>query len=65
VKRASPQPEEGQFGQVDIERPRLRFRQNGDDIPLVEPAQAQDVLKAVNPFCFDAVVQHQLLLELA
>jgi hypothetical protein len=55
VKGTRAHPQQRQFGEVNIERARLRLRQNRRGVARLDRAALENLAERVDPFCLDAV----------
>jgi hypothetical protein len=58
VKGPGAEAQQGEFGKMHIEVPRLRLGQNSGGIAALNAATLEDLAKGVDPLAFDAIGKH-------
>src|SRR5262249_42923938 len=61
VKWPRPKTQQGEFGEMHVERPRLRLRKNRGGIAALHGTTLEHLAEGVDPFSFDAVGKHRIL----
>jgi hypothetical protein len=58
MERSRAQPQQRKFGEMHVQSPRLRLRENRSGIPTLDGAALEHLAKGIDPLALDPIGKH-------